>query len=115
MVIAAAKPYNLETFLELPETKPASEFINDKISRKPIPQGKHSRLQSKFSAYINQAVEELKIAYAFTELRCTFCSASIVPDIAVFRRERITRDPDEQNIFVISSDRHYCPYPFLRF
>ena len=43
MVITAAKPHSLETFLELPETKPASEFINDKISQKPMPQGKHSR------------------------------------------------------------------------
>ena len=75
MVITVAKPHSLETFLELPETKPASEFINNKISQKPMPQGKHSRLQSKFSAYINQVVEELKIAYAFTELRCTFGGA----------------------------------------
>jgi Uma2 family endonuclease len=96
MVIAATKPHSLEAFLELPETKPASEFINDKISQKTMPQGKHSRLQSKFSAYINQAVEDLKIAYAFTELRCTFGGASIVPDISVFRWERIPRDPDGQ-------------------
>ncbi|MEY3304546.1 MAG: hypothetical protein RLZZ139_2919, partial [Cyanobacteriota bacterium] len=96
MVITVAKPHSLETFLELPETKPASEFINNKISQKPMPQGKHSRLQSKFSAYINQVVEELKIAYAFTELRCTFGGASIVPDIAVLRWERIPRDPDGQ-------------------
>jgi Uma2 family endonuclease len=96
MVITAAKPHSLEAFLELPETKPASEFINDKISQKPMPQGKHSRLQSKLSAYINQVVEELKIAYAFTELRCTFGGASIVPDVCVFRWERIPRDPDGQ-------------------
>lgn len=96
MVITVAKPHSLETFLELPETKPASEFINNKISQKPMPQGKHSRLQSKFSAYINQVVEELKIAYAFTELRCTFGGASIVPGIAVLRWERIPRDPDGQ-------------------
>jgi Uma2 family endonuclease len=96
MVITVAKPYSLVEFLELPETKPASEFLNNKISQKPMPQGKHSRLQSKFSAYINQAVEDLKLAYAFTELRCTFGGASIVPDIAVFRWERIPRDHDGQ-------------------
>lgn len=106
MVISAIKPHSLEAFLELPETKPASEFINNKISQKPMPQGKHSRLQSKFSAYINQAVEELKIACAFTELRCTFGGASIVPDITVFRWERIPRDPDGQiaNKFLIYPD-----------
>jgi len=96
MVIAAVKPLSLEAFLELPETKPASEFLNNKISQKPMPQGKHSRLQSKFSAYINQVVEELNIACAFTELRCTFGGASIVPDVAVFRWERIPRDSDGQ-------------------
>jgi Uma2 family endonuclease len=64
MVITEAKPHSLEAFLGLPETKPASEFINNKISQKTMPQGKHSRLQTKFSAHINQVVEELKIAYA---------------------------------------------------
>jgi Uma2 family endonuclease len=106
MVTTATKPHSLETFLELPETKPASEFINNKISQKPMPQGKHSRLQTKFSAYINQVVEDLKIAYAFTELRCTFGGASIVPDVSVFRWERIPRDSDGQiaNKFLIYPD-----------
>ncbi len=94
MVIAAAEPHSLETFLELPETKPASEFINNKISRKPIPQGKHSLLQGALCEAINQVVKLSKTAYAFPELLCTFGGASIVPDIAVFRWERIPLDPD---------------------
>ncbi|OIP74827.1 MAG: hypothetical protein AUK48_08945 [Oscillatoriales cyanobacterium CG2_30_44_21] len=55
---------------------------------------------------INQVVEDLKIACAFTELRCTFGDASIVPDICVFRWERIPRDRDEQiaNKFLIYPD-----------
>jgi Uma2 family endonuclease len=44
MVIAAAKLHSLETFLELPETKPASEFINGQITQKVMPQGENSRL-----------------------------------------------------------------------
>lgn len=96
MVITEAKPHSLEAFLELPETKPASEFINNKISRKPMPQGKHSLLQGALGEGINQVVKFSKIAYAFPELRCTFGGASIVPDIAVFRWERIPRDPDGQ-------------------
>ncbi len=35
----------LAEFLNLPETKPASEFINGRIYQKPMPQGKHSRLR----------------------------------------------------------------------
>ncbi|PZU96394.1 MAG: hypothetical protein DCE90_10095 [Pseudanabaena sp.] len=96
MVIAAVKPLSLDTFLELPETKPASEFLNNKISQKPMPQGKHSLLQGTLCEFINQVVKPTKIAYALPELRCTFGGASIVPDVAVFRWERIPRDPDRQ-------------------
>lgn len=79
----------LGEFLQLPETKPASEFINYKITQKPMPQGEHSRLQIKLCTVINQIAEKPKIAYAFPELRCTFGGQSIVPDISVFRWERI--------------------------
>lgn len=79
----------LGEFLQLPETKPASEFINQKITQKPMPQGEHSRLQIKLCTVINQIAEKPKIAYAFPELRCTFGGQSIVPNISVFRWERI--------------------------
>lgn len=79
----------LGKFLQLPETKPASEFINHKITQKPMPQGEHSRLQIKLCTVINQIAEKPKIAYAFPELRCTFGGQSIVPDVSVFRWKRI--------------------------
>jgi Uma2 family endonuclease len=47
------KALTLEEFLELPETKPSSEFIRDRILQKPMPQGEHSRLQSKLCEVIN--------------------------------------------------------------
>ena len=96
MVSTISKPISLEAFLQLPETKSASEFINEKITQKPMPQGKHSRLQFKVSAAINQIAENSKIAIAFPELRCSFGGGSIVPDIAVFRWERIPRDENGQ-------------------
>ncbi len=61
----------LEEFLQLPETKPASEYIDGTIYQKPMPQGKHSRLQTCLSTNINQAGESQKLALALTELRCT--------------------------------------------
>lgn len=79
----------LEKFLLLPEIKPAQEYINGQISQKTIPKGRHSRLQSKLSAVINQITEDSKIAYAFTELRCSFGGRSLVPDIAIFLWESI--------------------------
>ncbi|MGB3199274.1 MAG: Uma2 family endonuclease [Nodosilinea sp.] len=92
MTIAAPR-LTLNEFLELPETKPGSEFINGKIIQKPMPQGEHSRLQSKLSTAINAVSEPSQIAYAFPELRCSFGGASIIPDIAVVRWQRIPRQP----------------------
>ena len=96
----------LEEFLKLPETKPASEYIDGKIQQKPMPQGKHSTLQIELASAINQAGKAKKLAYAFTELRCTFAGRSIVPDIAVFKWQRIPLDNDGQivNRFEIPPD-----------
>lgn len=83
----------LEEFLKLPETKPASEFINGEITQKPMPQGEHSLIQAELCETINGVAKPGKIAYAFPELRCTFAGGSIVPDISVFRWSRIPRQP----------------------
>ena len=96
----------LEEFLKLPETKPANEYINGKIYQKPMPQGKHSRLQIKLASAINEVGETQKLAYALTELRCTFAGRSIVPDIAVFEWQNIPLDANGQiaNKFTIAPD-----------
>ena len=76
----ATRRFTLEEFLKLPESKPASEYIEGEIIQKPLPKIKHSRLQSKACNEINQVTENPKIAYAFPELRCTFGGRSIVPE-----------------------------------
>lgn len=91
MVSTPSKPLTLEDFLKLPETKPASEYINGKIIQKPMPQGEHSIIQGELIISINAAVKPQKIARAFPELRCTFGRRSTVPDVAVFTWERIPR------------------------
>lgn len=97
---------SLAEFLQLPETKPASEYINGQIYQKPMPKGKHSRLQTRFSAEINQVSELQRLACAFTELRCTFGGRSLVPDITVFTWQRIPLDVNGEieNIFEIAPD-----------
>ena len=85
---------SLANFLQQPETKPASEYIKGQIYQKPMPKGKHSRLQTRLSAEINRVGEPQRLAYAFTELRCTFGGRSIVPDIAVYEWGRIPIDAD---------------------
>jgi len=89
----AVESTTLEEFLLLPETKPASEFINGEIIQKPMPQGEHSQLQIELCETINQRTKPQKIAKAFPELRCVFGGIAIVPDIAIFRWERIPRLP----------------------
>lgn len=89
MVVAPVKSLTLKEFLEMPETEPASEYIQNQIVQKPMPKGRHSRLQGRLCQEINLKVEAPKIAYAFPELRCNFGDRSIVPDIAVFLWEHI--------------------------
>jgi len=95
-MVATVKSLTLEEFLQRPETKPASDFINGEVSQKPMPQGKHSRLQLKLCNTITPIAEEPKLAGVFPELRCTFGGASIVPDIAIVRWHRIPREVSGQ-------------------
>ncbi len=96
----------LEAFLAMPETKPASEFIDGEISQKPMPQGKHSAVQSEFVPTVNSKLKPAKIARAFSELRCTFGGRSIVPDASVWLWDRIATDEsgDIANVFSIPPD-----------
>jgi len=106
MVQISEKIITLEEFLELPETEPASEYINGQVIQKPMPQGKHSKLQGKLITAINQTVEDQKIALAFPELRCTFGGRSIVPDVSVFAWSRIPVEDngDVANVFPLYPD-----------
>ena len=106
MVQARSKMLTLEEFQKLPETQPASEYINGQIIQKPMPQGKHSRIQGEFVSAINVVVKPQKIACAFPELRCTFGGRSTIPDIAVFVWNRIPCDEDGEiaNAFSLAPD-----------
>ncbi|MGK7943997.1 MAG: Uma2 family endonuclease [Microcystaceae cyanobacterium] len=106
MVQTPTTQITLEAFLKLPETKPASEYIDGKIIQKHKPQGKHSTVQTDFSTTINLSLKPKKVARAFTELRCTFGGRSIIPDIAVFTWNHIPRDEKGQiaNTFSLAPD-----------
>ncbi len=106
MVITPAKSITLKEFLALPETKPASEYIDGNIIQKPMPKGKHSTIQTELSTAINVALKPQKIARAFSELRCTFGGRSTVPDVTVFTWDRIPRDDNGEiaNSFEVAPD-----------
>ena len=106
MVQTPAKPLSLEEFLALPETEPASEYIDSQIIQKPMPQGEHSTIQGELIFAVNVVVKPQKVVRAFPELRCTFDGRSIVPDVAVFTWERIPRKKNGgvANIFQAAPD-----------
>lgn len=106
MVQVPEETLTLDAFLQLPETKPASEYIDGQIIQKPMPQGKHSKLQGKLVTVINAVVEDSRTALAFPELRCTFGGRSTVPDIVVFTWSRIPLDDrgDVANVFQAAPD-----------
>lgn len=94
MVQAPAQTVSLSEFLALPETQPASEYIDGYIVQKPMPQGKHSTIQRDLTMAVEMVLKPQKRGRVFPELRCTFGGRSIVPDIAIFTWERIPRDED---------------------
>ena len=106
MVTISSKRITLKEFLALPETKPASEYIDGKIIQKIMPQGEHSTIQAELIIALNGTLKPQKIARAFPELRCTFGGRSTVPDLTVFTWNRIPRQDNGRiaNVFNIEPD-----------
>jgi Uma2 family endonuclease len=84
----------LDEFLALPEQEPALEFVNGVVTQKVAPQGQHGILQGDFIQRINTVAKPRKLALAIPELRATFAGLSRVPDVAVYRWDRIPRLPN---------------------
>jgi Uma2 family endonuclease len=106
MVQTPSKLLTLGEFLKLPATEPASEYIDGQIIQKPMPQGKHSSIQTEMSTIVNVNLRAKQIARAFSELRCTFGGRSTIPDVSVFTWDRISRDENGEiaNIFQSAPD-----------
>lgn len=85
------QPLTLEAFLKLPEREPALEFEDGDVTQKVSPKGPHGVLQAIVAELFNRSLRPRKLALAITELRTTFAGASRVPDVAVYRWERIPR------------------------
>ena len=90
--MATAKTMTLEEFLEMPEEEPALEYEFGRVVQKVLPQGKHSVLQLELAQLIDRWARPPKLARAFPELRTTYSGFSRVPDVAVYRWERVPRD-----------------------
>lgn len=105
MTVAISKSESLEAFLKRLdiEDSPAWEFIDGEISQKPMPGGKHSRLQLRLANAINTAEKNYE---ALPELRCTFGGRSLVPDLAIIASYRI---PVDENGEIISTGIDFAP------
>lgn len=57
MVTTPAKPISLEEFLALPETKPASEYVDGQVIQKPMPKGNHSAIQGELIIALNSVLK----------------------------------------------------------
>ena len=60
MIETSSKSITLKDFLDLPETKPAKEYIKGKIIQKPMPKGKYSTIQA-----INITLNQIKLLVLF--------------------------------------------------
>jgi Uma2 family endonuclease len=61
------------------------------VTQKVAPKGRHSTLQYAIAERFNQIGRPTKSAFAFPDLRTTYAGQSPVPDVAVYRWERIPR------------------------
>lgn len=90
--MAISEKMSLEEFLALPEQEVAREYEAGRVTKKVSPRGKHAVLQMWVSESFNRFTRPRKLALAFTELRTTYAGFSRVPDVSVYRWERIPRD-----------------------
>lgn len=88
----AKQQLTLEEFLKLPEEEPSLEFEAGVVSQKVSPKSRHSILQRELIKQLDRSAATNNIAQVFPELRITFAGASRVPDISVYRQDRIPVD-----------------------
>jgi Uma2 family endonuclease len=104
-MIAVPGSLALDDFLRLSaiEESPAWEYMDGEVVQKPMPGGKHSRLQLRLASVINATTSAYE---ALPELRCTFGGRSLVPDLAVVATEQIPVDADGE---IVSTGLEFAP------
>jgi Uma2 family endonuclease len=82
----------LAEFLELPEEEPALEYFGGTVTQKVSPKIRHGALQGASASMVNDFAVPRKLGRAFPETRTTYGGTSTVPDVVVFRWDRIPED-----------------------
>jgi Uma2 family endonuclease len=91
-VAVAPKRLTLDEFLQLPEEKPALEYFQGEVSQKVSPRGRHGTLHGALVYQLTESAQRENAVVVLPELRATFAGASVVPDISVYRWERVPVD-----------------------
>ncbi len=84
----------LDEFLALPEEKPALEYREGVVTQKVAPRPVHSMLQWEIGVHLDRQLRPQKRGRVLPELRTTYAGESHVPDLTVYRQERVPRDAD---------------------
>ncbi len=90
------KRMSLAEFLKLPEVKPALELRNGMVSRKMPPKMSHAVIQVWFASQVDRFAMPRKLARAASECRIILDEETYVPDVIVFRWDRIPADDNGQ-------------------
>ncbi len=87
----ARRGLTLEEFLALPEEKPALEYVDGMVTQKVAPLYEHSVLQRQLTLQLESQLAPRRLGHVLPELRVSFAGRSHVPDLCVYRRDRIPR------------------------
>lgn len=106
----------LDQFLELEETKPATEYACGRTFQKPMPTTQHGLIAQVFSVLLYPFLEQTGLGITIPELRCIFGPAgrerAYVPDLIFVTkshypgRGHLFRAPDLA-VEVLSPDQHW--------
>src|SRR5439155_11785061 len=105
----------LDAYLDLEETKPASEYACGKVLQKPMPDGPHAAIQLFLGVLLHPFLDETKLGRVFTELRCIFGppgeERAYVPDLAYVSMSRLPiprhlHAAPDLAVEVLSPDQH---------
>ena len=117
--MAATAGLTLEQFLEMRETKPASEYACGEAFQKPMPDVPHSAIQGFLTVVLFPFLTQKGLGRVFPELRCIFGppgrERTYVPDLVYVARERLPSErplhaaPDLA-IEILSPDQHMAHF-----
>src|SRR5688572_17918483 len=89
----ASQRLTLEAFLRLPEQEPPLEYWHGEVTQKMPPLGPRGALQYGLGRRIDDDRRLRQLFRIFTETRLILTGVSTVPDLVVYRRDRVPRDP----------------------